>query len=357
MRLLTKFFKKEKAPILHKEGKKIPSFCLLVVNKQCNFHCRMCNMWKHTEDPSSLTLDEMKQFVSDLRSFVDESIFIHLIGGETLLWPHTVELAKFITDTGFKTSITTNGYLIDERMAEQLVNSGMSGIFISLDSLDEVKHDFIRGMKGSYARVMKAIDNLSTYRARYYTDTSIGLTFTLMQHNIDEALDFTDWVQENKKIDSLFFNAVLQPFDSGEESKNWWQREKYKEIWPHDLDAVHHVIDKLIERKRNNGSKICNPPEQLRVLKEYFKDPYRFRHNMRIKCTRGDLAPEVNASGDISMCFYKEPLGNIRKDNIRDVWFSDAMVRAREHINQCDMECDLAANCFYKIENITDYVK
>jgi len=77
---------------------------------------------------------------------------------------------------------------------------------------------------------------------------------------------------------------------------------------------------------------------------------------MRIKCTRGDLAPEVNAYGDISMCFFMPPLGNIRKDSIRDVWQSEKMKEARNQINTCTLDCDLAVNCFYKIENITDYI-
>ena len=339
------------------EKKVIPAFCLLVVNKRCNFHCRMCNMWKHKDDPSSLQLDEMKKFVLDLRTFVDEPIFIHIIGGETLLWPHTAELAKFITDTGFKTSITTNGYLIDEKMAHDLVAARISGVFVSLDSLDEKKHDYVRGTPGAYRHVMDAIEYLNAARGGQNPEegTSIGLTFTIMQHNLDEVIAFADWAEANNKIDAIFFNAVLQPFDSGDDSKDWYEREKYKEIWPQDLRDLDTVIDQLIERKKR-GYNICNPPEQLEVLKMYFKDPYRFRQNMKIKCTRGDLAPEVNAYGDISMCFYMQPLGNIRKDNIRDIWFGEEMKKVREQINHCSLDCDLAVNCFYKIENITDYI-
>ncbi len=340
-----------------KEEKAIPSFCLLVVNKRCNFHCRMCNMWKHKEDPNFLKLDEMKKFVLDLKSFVDEPIFIHIIGGETLLWPHTAELAKFITDNGFKTSITTNGYLIDKVMAKKLVDSRMSGVFVSLDSLDEKKHDYIRGMPGAYKHVMEAIDNLYEYRGPFNDEmsVSIGITFTIMQFNLDEVIPFVNWIEQNKKIDAVFFNAVLQPFDSGEDSHNWYEREKYKEIWPSDLGRVNAVLDQLIEKKKG-GARICNPPEQIQVLKEYFRDPFHFRQNMRIKCPRGDLAPEVNAYGDISMCFFMPPLGNIRKDSIRDIWYSDKMKEVRHAINTCNLDCDTAINCFYKIENITDYV-
>ena len=113
--------------------------------------------------------------------------------------------------------------------------------------------------------------------------------------------------------------------------------------------------------KNSNGYGILSwhskPIKAHRWSYEYFKDPYKFRQNMRIKCTRGDLAPEVNAYGDISMCFYMPPIGNIRKDNIKDIWYGEEMKKIRERINHCDLDCDLAVNCFYKIENITDYIE
>jgi len=350
--------KKEYAEPTTTEEKFIPSFCLLVVNKQCNFHCRMCNMWKHKEDPTSLKLDEMEKFVDDLKTFVDEPIFIHLIGGETLLWPHTMELAKYITDSGFRTSITTNGWLIDRTVAKAIIDSRMSGVFISLDSLQEEKHDYIRGTKGAYQHVMNAIDYLYEYRGddRSETSVSIGVTFTIMETNLDEVIPFYQWAQAQEKIDGIFFNAVMQPFDSGEDSNDWYQQERYKEIWPHDLKKVDGILDQLRVCAEEEGTKLSNPPKQIEVLKAYFKDPFRFRQNMRIKCTRGDLAPEVNAHGDISMCFYMKPLGNIRTHNIRDIWYSDELKKMRNEINCCNLECALAVNCFYKIENITDYV-
>ena len=333
----------------------IPSFCLLVLNKNCNFRCKMCNMWKHKPDDNYLTLDEMKKFVDDLASFVKEPIFIHLIGGETLLCPHLCEIARYIVDKGFRTSITTNGFLIDEKMSGKIVDSGMSGVFISLDSLKPEMHDYIRGVDGAFDRVRKAVCHLNNAKRKVNSDLSIGHTFTIMNSNLDEILQMADFVEGDNMVDSLFFNAVMQPFDSGEDSKEWINDGKHREIWPQDLKQVHRVLDELIVRARGE-SKICNPPEQLEVLKAYFADPYRFRHNLGIKCTRGDLALEVNAYGDVAMCFFMPPIGNIRKTSVRDLWFSEDLVNARKAINKCDKECDLTVNCFYKIENITDVI-
>jgi MoaA/NifB/PqqE/SkfB family radical SAM enzyme len=337
------------------QEKVIPSFCLLVVNKQCNFHCKMCNMWKHTENPESLKLHEMKEFVRDLRSFVDEPIFIHVIGGETLLWPHTLEILKYIVDTGFRTSITTNGWFIDADMARRLVDTGMSGIFISLDSLDEKKHDYIRGTKGAYRHVMNAIEYLDMFKKETNPELCVGITNTIMEMNLAELPALAEWAQANDKVNQLFFNAVLLPFDGDYTAKDWYKQDAFREIWPQDYGQLKKCINQLSDLKES-GYKISNPPEQLAVVREYFRDPYHFVQNMKIKCPRGDLALEVNAVGDIAMCFDMPPLGNIRKDNIRDIWFSDKMTNARHAINTCKKDCDVVVNCFYKIENITDFV-
>lgn len=334
----------------------VPSFCLMVVNKSCNFRCRMCNMWNSGEVEGTLSLDEMKRCVRELSEFVDEPIFIHLIGGETLLWPHTCELASYIVEHGFRTSITTNGSLIDKKMAEDIVASGISGVFISLDSLSAEKHDYIRGHEGAFRKANEAVDYLYAEKQRTGSDISIGHTFTIMESNLDEILPMASWVESNNKVDSLFFNAVMQPFDSGEDSPDWIEQQKYKEIWPQDMPKLLSILDKLKDMA-GEDSCICNPPEQVEVLKEYFKSPYKFRQNMGIKCTRGDLALEINAFGDVAMCFYMPPIANVREKHLRDIWYSDELVSARDFINHCDKDCDLAVNCFYKIENITDYVK
>ena len=126
---------------------------------------------------------------------------------------------------------------------------------------------------GAFIAVFDAINYLYECRGHDNADmsVSIGLTFTIMKSNVDEVIPFVDWAEANEKIDAIFFNAVLQPFDSGEDSHDWYQQEKYKEIWPPDLDHVNAILDQLMERKKG-GANICNPPEQIQVLKEYFKD-------------------------------------------------------------------------------------
>lgn len=336
----------------------LPAFCLLVVSKKCNFKCKMCNMWKNQErqiDRKELTLEEMKAFVDDLKNVTTEPIFIHLIGGEALLRPDLTQIIYYIRKAGFNSSITTNGYYINEEMAKKLVESGLKGIFLSLDGFKEETHDYLRGVKGSWRQVMAAIDLLDKHRGQDRSNRlSIGITTTLMERNLDEVLDLAEWANSNEKINDFFVNACLQPFDTDNYEREWFKNKENNDVWPQNIQKVCAILEKLAFLKEK-GYKICNPPKQLRLVKEYFKNPYRFIHDSKIKCPRGDLAPEINAYGDINMCFAMAPVGNIRDKKFSQVWFSKEMESAREEINKCNKDCDIAVNCFYKIENITEH--
>ena len=335
----------------------LPAFCLLVVSKRCNFKCRMCNMWRNKNrriDRKELTIDEIRGFVDDLKNVTTEPIFIHLIGGEALLRKDLMDIVSYIKARGYNSSITTNGFYINDNMAKRIVASRLTGIFLSLDGIKQETHDYMRGVRGSYRRVMNAIDLLDKYRGHNMDNRlSIGITMTLMNRNLSEVLEMADWANNNDKINDIFFNACLQPFDCENYEKEWFGSEKNRDVWPQDIDKACEVLEALAQRKEK-GYKICNPPKQLRLVKEYFKNPYRFVHDGNLRCPRGDLAPEVNAYGDINMCFYMEPVGNIREKKFSEVWFSEDMKRSRDAIKNCKKDCDIVVNCFYKIENITD---
>ena len=316
-------------------------------------------MWKNKNRPidrKELNIDEIKAFIDDLKNVVTEPIFIHLIGGEVFLRKDTLDIVSYIQDSGFNSSITTNGFYINDEMSQQIVNSRLRGIFLSLDGMKEKTHDYLRGVTGSYKKVMDAIELLDKYRGNDRQNRlSIGITMTLMEKNLDEVLELTEWVNNNDKINDLFFNACLQPFDCDQSEKNWFSNKNNSEIWPQNIDKVCNILEQLAICKEK-GYKICNPSAQIRLVKEYFRNPYRFIHDNRIKCPRGELAPEINAYGDINMCFAAGPIGNIKNQKFSKTWFSNEMKQAQQQINNCQKDCDTVVNCFYKIENISNIV-
>lgn len=317
-----------------------PRFCCIAATDYCMLRCKMCNKWsepipKAEELPS---LDEWKNFIAGFRDLVDENFEMDFGGGEALSMPGILELVKFSKSKGFRTTIASNGYLIDKNMAKKISDSGLDAVSLSLDSTKPELHDRMRGVKGVYQRVMDAIDNLT----KYSKNTRKGICCIIMNENLDDLVNLAGWVDKNEKVDWLYFMVVVQPNYSGPLTDDW--RDEYKYLWPEDKSRVLLVLDELI-KLRQNGSKISNRIEHLRAYKAYFNNPKKLVN--KAKCIVGGRAISVNAYGFIQLCLFKDFIGNIRKDDIRKIWYSQDADLIRIKVDNCKTNCHLLLNCCY----------
>ncbi|MDP3041336.1 MAG: radical SAM protein [Candidatus Omnitrophota bacterium] len=317
-----------------------PGFCCLAITEKCMLKCKMCHKWQvdtFTENTPSIA--QYKNFLANLRGLVSDDFIIHFGGGEALLFEGVLDLVSFCAEKGFRTNIASNGWLIDEEMAMQIADSGLTEINLSLDSLDEDVDDYLRGVKGVYRRKMKAIDFLS----KYCKNTRIGICSAIYDLNLDGILPLADWVNNNDKIDSIFFMAPMQPNNTPLD-KTWW-RGQYGFLWPKDSAKVCLIVDKLLELKAS-GRKIGGQNSQLEAFKLYFRCPEKF-----VKKTQCNLfrAIHVSAVGDIFLCFRWEILGNIKKtDDINHILNSEQADAVRQKIVTCRDNCHFLLNCFFE---------
>ena len=317
---------------------KLPTYCCIALLESCFFRCRMCYKWKidiNLRDPQEPTLGEWKDFISSLRKVVKGKFQINFAGGEPLARKATVELIKYASDQGFDTMLATNAYLIDEEIAKKIGDAGLTLVNISLDSLKEERHDYIRGVRGAYRKAMQAIDLLNKYTA----NVRIGICTVILNENLDELVR---WVQINEKLDGMGFQAITQPFSTPEDPF-WYRDEEYSHLWPKDISKVDRVIDELIAMKQNGFNKLGNPLSQFYVYKAYFRNPNNFIKKQ--KCHIDTQAINITPTGEIRICFYMEPIGNIKSDDIGDVWFSQKAKTLREKIADCKRNCQSMVNC------------
>lgn len=317
-----------------------PRFCCVAATDYCMLRCKMCNKWHEpSPKPEELpSLDEWKNFISGFRELVDEGFEMDFGGGEALSMPGILDLVKHAKSKGFRTTMASNGYLIDKDLAQRISDSGLDAVSLSLDSTNPEVHDRMRGVDGVYRHVMEAIDNLS----RYSKNTRKGLCCIIMNENLDDLLNLVRLADENEKIDWIYFMVVVQPNYSGPLTDDW--RDEYKYLWPKDKTKVISILDELM-RLRQNGSKISNRVEHLRAYKAYFNNPLKLVN--KAKCIVGGKAISVNAYGFIQLCLFKDFIGNIRKDDIRKLWYSQDAELLRKKVDECKTNCHLLLNCCY----------
>jgi MoaA/NifB/PqqE/SkfB family radical SAM enzyme len=317
-----------------------PRFCCIAATDYCMLRCKMCNKWqepipKPDEIPS---IDEWKNFIAGFRELVDEGFEMDFGGGEALSMVGMLDLVKFAKDKGFRTTMASNGYLINKEMAERIADSGLDAISLSLDSPTPEVHDRMRGVKGVYQHVMDAIDNLT----KYSKHTQKGLCCIIMNENLDDLLELVKFADRNEKVNWLYFMVVVQPNYSGPLTDEW--RKEYQYLWPKDKAKVISVLDEMISL-RQNGSKISNRVEHLRAYKAYFSNPQKLVN--KAKCIVGGRAISVNAYGFIQLCLFKDFIGNIRNDDIRKLWYSQDADLIRKKVDECKTNCHLLLNCCY----------
>jgi len=127
-------------PLVDSWDREIRSVRVSVTDK-CNFRCRYCMPAEGLEwlpRDELLSFEEIAQLVGVLASMgVDE---VRLTGGEPLVRRDLPVLVSLLAETpGVRDlSLTTNGVLLD-RLAQPLVEAGLTRLNVSLDSLSHVR--------------------------------------------------------------------------------------------------------------------------------------------------------------------------------------------------------------------------
>ncbi|MDD4939432.1 MAG: radical SAM protein [Candidatus Omnitrophica bacterium] len=320
-------------------------FCCIGISQECIFKCKMCFFWKNKYERTEQepTLQEWYNFISLLADLGENTVEINLAGGEPLLDERNLKLVDFAAKKGVYTSLSSNGFLINKEMASSIARSGLDVIGISLDGIDENTHDFLRGVQGSYDKIMKGIDHLE----RHCGHLTIGIQTVISDRNLDEVIRLTEWVNAHRRIRYIVFQAIEHPFNTPLDLE-WHNKSEYAFLWPRDTHRVNNVIDELI-RLKGSGYKITNPVSQLEIFKAYFADPGKFIKQG--KCNVSENYMNINQFGDIFLCLRKESIGNIRTFAPEEFWHSQKVDRIRKEMGKCRDNCHHLVNCCYKEEH------
>jgi radical SAM protein with 4Fe4S-binding SPASM domain len=146
--------------------------------RQCNLRCLHC----YASANGSRNHDEMdtaagKAFIEDLADFGVPVILFS--GGEPLLRKDLFELAAHARSCGIRVALSTNGTVIDDKIARTIKDLGFAEAGISLDGVGE-NNDFFRGHKGAFDAAVRGIRNCITHGVR------VSLRLTITSFNFQE---------------------------------------------------------------------------------------------------------------------------------------------------------------------------
>ena len=123
----------------------------------CNLRCQMCNHWREAR-PRQLTTERLLEALDELAALGCRKV--HFTGGEAALRPDLEDLVAHAAARGIRPTLTSNGTLFTRERARRIVEAGLRGINVSIDSPVAAVHDTVRGVTGSYAAALLGLKNL-----------------------------------------------------------------------------------------------------------------------------------------------------------------------------------------------------
>ncbi len=154
----------------------------------CNLRCVMCKHWRESR-PSPLSGDRFKELIAELAQM--GCYKIHFTGGEPLLRRDAVDLVAFANERGIRVTMTTNGTLVTKELVRSLIQAGLRGVNISIDSPDRKIHESIRGVKGSWKKATRVVQYFRRYAEKGKINVRVNTVVSrLNYHSLTSMPDF-----------------------------------------------------------------------------------------------------------------------------------------------------------------------
>ncbi len=292
------------------------------LTERCNLKCTHC--YQSGGRDEELTFEEIKAVVSEVEETlktwseafdISFSPSFNITGGEPILRTDIFEIIDLIRGQGFDTYLLSNGTLITRERAARLAGLGLRGVQVSMEGLEKT-HDSIRG-KGSFASALKGIGSL------LHEGISVTMNATLSEVNAGDLPGLIE-LAKSTGVQRLGFSRLV-PSGRGL-----------------------GLLDKMIgsERVRQIYEEIF--ALEVEGLEIVTGDPVASQ--LGCNAEGGTIAASGCAAGISGLTFLPDgtivpcrrlfvPIGNVRKDRIREVWATspvlDALRDKRRYRGRC----------------------
>jgi len=290
------------------------------VTYACNLHCKHCYATAGKPWKDELTTEEAKRAI-DIFDRAGVTI-IAFSGGEPLVRPDIMELARYATDKGIYVAMATNGTLITKEKAKEMKEAGVQFVQISLDGIDAKTHDEFRGVKGAFDKTVQGIKN--AVAEGFFVEISTTVT----RYNYKQLPDI---IQFGEDLGANWFMAY-----------NFVPTGRGKEIFEMDLSpGEREEALKMLWGELRKGRKInvlSTAPQFARVALQHEEGesqkivPTHF-YNPKLAgqlvdlaefiggCGAGRFYMSMRANGDLQPCvFFPLKVGNILEDDFEELW-------------------------------------
>jgi len=310
------------------------------ITTKCNLKCKHC--YSDSVDqaaPDELSTEDAFQLMDDLSTWGIGLLVID--GGEPLCREDLLDVVKYASSKGMRTTIGSNGTLIDETMARKMLDAGIKSVAISVDGADAQTHDSFRGVSGAFEQTLRGIESCRNAGLPFQFNTVIRKeTLSQLKDMLRQAVDCGANAAE-------FFDLVA----AGRAKEEC--REQVL-----SLDERRRAMEWLAEAQEDCPIVIRVPgcPMYPLLLHEKQIEPKHFPAQMLQRVPyygRGCAAGMpmgyvmVKSNGEVNPCMLLQvKLGSVREESIISIWGNSPVLAELRQRDLLQGEC---RSCPHKV--------
>lgn len=307
------------------------------MTQSCALACRHCRAEAiSTPHPDELNFKESVAFLHQIPRFGAPLPQLILTGGDPLARADLYELIDEARKLGIPVSITPAATpALTRGVLARLKEHGVEGLGLSLDGSTAARHDSIRGVPGTFDRTIQALRWAQELEIPVQINTLVASETALDMPAIYELLKpfgIARW--------SLFFlisvgrGKVLQPLspEDGEELMHWIHTVSRKApfiVATTEAPSYRRVALQVMREEGMSG-------EDIRKSGATRSYGIRDGHGVIFVSNTGDICPAG---------FLPLPVGNVRKDNLVEMYRDSPLFRQLHDPSQFQDRCGV---CDYR---------
>lgn len=294
----------ERDPQQAPSGGFLPHVVAWNLTKRCNLKCSHCyiSAGPFETAESELTTAECHRVVDELLA-VNPAPMLILSGGEPLVRDDLEEIASHASGRGATVVVGTNGTTLTEPRVAMLKRAGVSGVAVSVDSLDAHTHDHFRGGAHALERTKEALGRLREHRLDFIVQTTATPT------NAAEIPALLDWSAAEGAVSfNLYF---LVPTGRGMD---------LTDLEPRRIETL--LAELAAAESRYRGTMMVRAkcaPHFMRHVHQ--ADPESPVLSYRTRCPCGIDYCRITPDGKLTPCPYMPTeAGDLRRQPFGEIW-------------------------------------
>ncbi len=277
----------------------------------CNLKCPECpsGLRSFTRPTGNLNMDNFKKFIETNHANIMHLTFY--FQGEPFIHKQFLEMVRMSHNYNIFTVTSTNAHFINDDTAQNIIQSGLDELIISLDGVTQYVYEQYR-IEGSLSKVLQGTEKMVNWRKK----------------------------MNSKKPRLIFQFLVVKPNEHQiEEAKVLAQK--------YEVDEIKFKTAQIYNY--HNGHELIPSIEKYSRYRRLSNGTYKIKNELNNQCWKMWHSLVITWDGKaVPCCFDKDAkytMGNVFTDSLSKVWRNELYQTFRKNLLKGRKNIDICQNC------------